>query len=188
LSGMSQWSSGRRGTTAQINEILARPEAARTIATVVHEATHQIAYNCGLHARYGDCPLWFCEGIAVYFETPDLSSSKSWKISALNGMRLPQFYDYLGHRPANSLETLVAKDDRFRDPDKALDAYAEAWALTYFLINKHGKQYIDYVKKISEKKPLLPDAPEDRLKEFQQVFGDLGDLDREFLRYMQRVR
>ena len=160
LSGASQWSNGRRGTTAQINQILARPEAERTIATVVHEATHQIAYNCGVHARFGDCPLWFCEGIAVFFETPDLSSSKGWRtIGAVNGMRLPQFYDYLGRRPDDSLATLVSKDDRFRDPDRALDAYAEAWALTYFLIRQRGKQYIDYVKKIGEKRPLLPDSP-----------------------------
>ena len=32
-------------------EILASPEAAGLVATLVHEATHQVAFNCGLHRR-----------------------------------------------------------------------------------------------------------------------------------------
>ena len=67
---------GRSGGAAQINQVLARPEAQLTVATIVHEATHQIAFNSGLHARWSDCPEWFSEGIAVYFETLDLHSAK----------------------------------------------------------------------------------------------------------------
>ena len=44
------------------------------MATIVHEATHQIAFNCGMQQRYADIPLWLCEGMAVYFEAPDLAS------------------------------------------------------------------------------------------------------------------
>ena len=59
----------KRLTTAQINAMLSRPEGERTVATVVHEATHQMAFNCGLHTRYADIPVWVSEGIAMYFET-----------------------------------------------------------------------------------------------------------------------
>ena len=179
----------RGGTTAQINQILARPEALRTVSTIVHEATHQIAFNCGLHARYSDCPVWFSEGIAVYFETPDLSSSKGWRgIGVVNRPRLARFQQYLRNRPPNSLQTLLADDKRFRDPKQSLDAYAEAWSLTYYLIQRRAKQYMAYLKMLSEKKPLLQDGPESRIEEFQQVFGDLKTLDAEFLRYIMRVR
>ena len=65
---------GRHVTPAQINEILMQPDAERTVATIIHEATHQIAFNCGLQARFADVPLWVSEGLAVYFETPDLSA------------------------------------------------------------------------------------------------------------------
>ena len=191
LSGISSVGQGgsRRGSTAQINRILAQPQAASTVATIVHEATHQIAYNRGLHARHSDCPLWFSEGIAVYFETPDLRSSKSWgNIGAVNRPRLTRFWSYLARRPDDSLVTLLSQDDRFRNTDTALDAYAETWALTYFLIRQRGKQYTEYLRKISGKKPLLWDKPETRLNEFQQAFGDLRELDKEFLRYMRRVR
>ena len=47
--------------------------------TVIHEATHQIAFNCGLHTRYADNPLWLTEGMALYFETPDLRSRSGWR-------------------------------------------------------------------------------------------------------------
>lgn len=175
----------RRATTAQINQILARPESLRTVSTVVHEATHQIAFNCGLHARYSDCPLWFSEGIAIYFETPDLRSAKGWSgIGAVNRPRLVRFRQYLRRRPADSLRTLIADDKRFRDPKQSLDAYAEAWALTYFLIRRYPKQYIAYLKVLSEKKPLLQDGPEARLKEFQEAFGDPERLDAELVRYL----
>jgi len=188
LTGTAE-ASRRRGANRSINQILARPEASRTVATIVHEATHQIAFNRGMHRRYSDCPLWFSEGVAVYFETPDLQSSRGWRnIGGVNRPRLVQFQRYLAHRPADSLKTLLQDDRRFRDPDQTLDAYAEAWALSYFLIRKHPKQYVAYLEMLSEKKPLLWDTPEERLEAFRKVFGELERLDAEFLRYMQRVR
>jgi hypothetical protein len=180
---------GRVNTAAQINQILAQPDAERTVATVVHEATHQIAFNCGLHARLSDCPLWFCEGIAVYFETPDLSSAKGWRgIGAVNESRLEQFQQYLPSRPPNSLETLIRDDTRFHEAKQILDAYGEAWALTYFLLRQHPKEYVRYLAMLSKKTPLIHDGPEKRLQQFREVFGDLSRLDTEFLRYMNKMR
>jgi hypothetical protein len=178
---------GRGRTTAQINQILAQPDALRTVSTIVHEATHQIAFNCGLHTRLSDCPNWFSEGIAMYFETPDLRNAKGWGgIGAVNRARLEQFQNYLASRPDNSLETLVRDDKRFRD--LKLDAYAEAWALTHFLLRQHPKNYIAYLAMLSKKQPLMDDTPENRVEEFRQAFGDLTALDTEFLRYMAKVR
>jgi hypothetical protein len=177
------------GTIKQINQILIQPEAERQVATVVHEATHQIAYNCGMHARYSDCPLWLSEGIAIFFETPDLKSSKGWRgVGAVSWLRLERFRQYLGRRPADSLTTLIADDRRFRDTAHNLDAYAEAWALTYYLIRRYPDEYVEYLKALGKKKPLIDDGPAARLDEFQKAFGDLQRLDAEFLRYMQRVR
>jgi hypothetical protein len=179
----------RRGSAAEINQMLARPDAERTVATIIHEATHQIAFNCGLQTRYADIPLWVSEGIAVYFETPDLTSARGWRtIGAVNSGRLAQFRQYLSKRPANSLSSLLADDARLRDPKQALDAYAESWALNYFLIKHRSKQYDAYLKMLSEKGPLLWDKPDARLRAFQDAFGDLNQLDAEFLRAMSKLR
>ncbi len=180
---------GSRKTSKGITRILAQPAAQRTVATIVHEATHQIAHSCGLHQRYSDCPVWFSEGIAVYFETPDLNSSKGWRgIGTVNRPRLVEFNRSLKGRPPNSLETLLRDDKRFRDMNHSLEAYAEAWALTYFLIHQYPKEYVAYLKTLSRKKPLVYDNKQQRLDEFEQAFGDLELLDMEFLRYMKRVR
>jgi hypothetical protein len=179
----------RRGTAAEINQVLSRPEAERTVATIVHEATHQIAYNCGVHVRYSDCPLWFSEGIAIFFETPDLASSKGWRnVGSVNRSRLAQFRQYLGHRPADSLSTLVSGDKRFRDTSQAVDAYAEAWALTYFLARQKPKQYVEYLQIQAAKKPCVDTAPAERIAEFERVFGELRRLDAEFVRQMAKVQ
>jgi hypothetical protein len=41
----------RRGSLREINQMLSQPAAVPLVATIVHEATHQIAFNCGLSTR-----------------------------------------------------------------------------------------------------------------------------------------
>lgn len=171
---------GRLTTTAQINRLLMQPGAERMVATIVHEATHQLAYNCGLHQRYADIPLCVSEGLAVFFETPDLRSSTGWStIGAVNRYRYDRFRQFISRRTQNSLETLISADDRFRQADSALDAYAEAWALNYYLIQRRPKDYIAYLRVMAEKSPLVYDTPQERLQTFTDIFGDdligLGD-------------
>jgi len=179
----------RRGSAAEINLLLSQPAAERSVATIVHEATHQIAFNTGLATRLADIPLWSSEGLAMYFETPDLSSGKGWRtIGAVNQVRLEQFRDYLPRRPADSLRTLVQDDRRFRDARQAQDAYAEAWALTYFLVRQRWDQYAAYSRTLATKGPLVWDTPEERLGEFERAFGDLTTLDVDFLRQIPKLR
>jgi hypothetical protein len=189
LSGVQALGGGRDRGNGAIRKVLSHPDAERLVATVVHEATHQIAFNCGLQSRLSDCPFWFSEGLAVYFETPDLSSASGWRnMGGINRPRLTQFQQYRRRRPADSLTTLLANDKRFRDATLALDGYAEAWALTYYLIHRCPKQYVAYLRMLSKKQPLVWDSEATRLAEFEQVFGDLKKLDTAFLRYMDTVR
>jgi hypothetical protein len=174
---------------AKIQQILSQPGAERTVATIVHEATHQMAFNSGLQTRYADIPFWVSEGVAIYFETPDLKSAKGWRnIGGVNRVNLLNFRKYLRSRPAG-LESLLSDDQRFRDPATATDAYAEAWALTYFLMRTRSADYHKYLRMLAEKKPLVELTAEQRIAEFQNCFGsDLAKLETEFLRYMQTVR
>jgi hypothetical protein len=177
-------------SAAHINRILSRPQAERTVATMIHEATHQIAFNCGFQERYADIPLWVSEGVAVYFETPDLESTKGWrKIGGVNRERLTQFRQYLRRRPADSLATLVSNSQRFRNPPTAPDAYAEAWALNYYLLRRRSKEYLAFLHLLSQKKPLMNDSDAQRLEAFQAAFGqDLEAFDRDFIAYLREVK
>jgi hypothetical protein len=160
------------------------------IATVVHEATHQIAFNSGMHTRFADNPLWLVEGMAMYFETPDLSNKSGWKTAgAVNGERLAQFRDFVsaGRRKADSLKTLISSDARFNDSEQMADAYAEAWVLSYFLIRTKKDAYVKYLNTLSEKPPLVGDAPEERLAEFRKAFGeDLNQLEKAMLKKVEQ--
>jgi hypothetical protein len=177
---------GRSVGVSHLKEFLASPNAPGAVSTIVHEATHQIAFNSGLHQRLSDCPKWFSEGIAMYCETPDLGRTKGWAgIGVVNPTRLAQFQQYLQQRPANSLRTLISSDDRLVDVKQAVDAYAESWALTYYLLHKHPKPYIAYLKILSRKQPLVYDEKATRLAEFEKQFGPLDKLDEDFLNFMR---
>ncbi|MBX9790151.1 MAG: DUF1570 domain-containing protein [Pirellulales bacterium] len=179
----------RSGSAAEINLLLSRPAAERSVATIVHEATHQIAFNTGLATRLADIPLWSSEGLAMYFETPDLTSGKGWRtIGAVNTVRLEQFREYLARRPADALKALIEDDRRFRDPQLAQDAYAEAWALTYFLVRQRWDQYAAYTRTLAAKGPLVWDTPAERIDDFERAFGDLTAIDADFVRQIQKLR
>ncbi len=179
-----------RGSPEEINRLLSDPKAERIVATIIHEATHQLAFNSGLHARYADIPLWFSEGVATYFETPDLASVRGWNtIGAVNPVQHARFKDYLTRRPAGSLANLLADASRFRNGATQEDAYAEAWALTYFLARTKPDLYHKYLRQMAAKSPLVLDTPEDRIRDFRLIFGaDVGKFDAEFVRWMEGVK
>ncbi len=166
------------------------PNAERNVATIIHEATHQLAFNAGLQRRYADNPMWVSEGMAVFFESPDFNNPKGWRtIGKVNGVNLDRFRRYMPRRGNESLALLLADDNRFRQEASASDAYSEAWAMTYFLIKTKKKEYISYLQQLSESKPLEVRSGRERIELFEQAIGiDLATLDRQFLAYMARVQ
>jgi hypothetical protein len=191
LTGMQQLrrQNSNRGTLHDITALLNQRAAIPLVATVVHEATHQISYNCGFQTRLADNPAWISEGLAMFFETPDLSSSRSWGgIGKVNYSRWDLFRKNLNAGKEGKIETLLANDDRIRDARTAVDAYAASWAWTYFLIKWHTKEYTAYMKQLAEKPVLTLDDPETRLADFRKHFGeDLRALEEDFFRRMSRV-
>lgn len=181
---------GARSNGERIDAILSRPEAYALVATIVHEATHQVAYNTGLQRRLSDVPMWINEGLATFFETPDLRSRSGWRgIGLENSLRMPQLRQLLASRRPNSIEQLIVDDQRFRNPETLLDAYAESWGLVFYLAKVKKDEFSAYLAELSQKSPLGEDGPEARLETFRRHFGeDLEALDREFTRYMLRRR
>jgi hypothetical protein len=167
-------------------DILASPEAAALVATLVHEATHQMAFNCGMHRRLAPVPLWLSEGIATYFEAPDLTSSRGWRgIGTVNSARFEHFQRT--YQPG-MLARVVVDDEAFRGAD-AVDAYAAAWALTYFLAQTRKPQLVAYLRTLAGKRPLAADSAEERLRDFEAAFAaEPRVLEDALLKYMARLR
>ena len=180
---------GRPANQRRIHEVLNNPRAIPMVATIIHEGTHQLMFNSGMQTRFSDTPLWLNEGLAMYFEVPDLNSNQGWrKIGQVNFLRLRPVLEYFRRRPADSLKSMIATDKHFRDAS-ALDMYAQAWAFNYFLLNEHEEEFVEYLKFMAEKPMLKYDSPETRLKDFQRFFEkDLDQLDVEFVRYIRRLK
>src|SRR5262249_17879371 len=128
------------------------------------------------------------EGMAMYFETPDLSSSRGWHgIGKVNYSRLQTFQRNLGDWQPGTLEKMITTNERLRDPATAPNPYADARARNYYLIQYHTKPYHDYIKVLSTKRPILEDDAAARLREFKQCFGELEPLERDFQPRMSRL-
>lgn len=194
LSGQNDGEIGKNGSrrvnfTTFTREMVERPDAARQIATIIHEATHQLVHNRGLAQRYGDIPLWFNEGIALFFESPNLKSERGWSgIGRPNPFWFPYFKRHLPTRPEGQLEQILTNDSLFQGSSTVQDAYAESWALTWFLIRTRSKQFAEYCRKMGEKPILIWDAHEERLSEFEEVFGSVEKLEKDFTRYMRKQK
>jgi len=86
------------------------------------------------------------------------------------------------------LPSLLRTDKRLQQSEGVLEAYAESWALVYYLLKKRPKEFVAYMKMLSEKKPLMQETEEERIEQFEEIFGDLRRLDADFAKQMQRVK
>ncbi len=175
------------GRQSVVQAIAASPAASALAATLVHEATHQLAFNTGLHQRLAPIPVWLSEGVAMYFETPDLKAERGWRgIGMVNQQRLTHWRK--AHR-RDLLARVIVDDQVFRDPETALDAYAEAWGLAFFLLKTRRAESADYLRRLAARGPLSDDSPEQRLADFEAAFGETVEaMEPELVRFLARQR
>ncbi|MDR0326871.1 MAG: DUF1570 domain-containing protein [Planctomycetaceae bacterium] len=192
MSGEQAFQEGNQhmATAADIQRFLAHPNSLSNIRVVIHEAVHQVGYNTGMHSRHAPNPVWLCEGLAILHEVPDLKNRFGWTPGPhVNYYRLAHLRQYLGkpHRESPILK-MIQDDDLFRTPDSALDNYALAWGLTYFLVKKHPKELVAYLKILQEKMPDSDDSKEIRINDFESCFGDDGEkLHKEFYEFVRKL-
>ncbi len=158
--------------------------------TIVHEATHQVAYNLGLHSRIGDNPKWITEGLATMFEAEGTRKNTGGKQpkQRLNQERFERFAEYVQRRRnPGSLAKFIMNGRLFRT--NVLDAYAQAWAVTFFLAETRSSKHSNFLKAVSARDPMKPYSAEERLADFQAAFGkDIDRLEVSFLRFMEDLR
>lgn len=177
-------------TTADIEEILSRPGAASNVATVIHEATHQISFNSGLFLRSGPYPLWAVEGLAMFFEVPNARSSQGWNYRGLRGKpnlkRLADLRQTLAVDNADPIREIVA-EEKFHD--NPLRSYALSWGLYYYLQTKEPEKLSEYLTEVAAKHPFAVWSPEERVADFERVFGtDWEKLHKNFNKFIKALK
>jgi hypothetical protein len=127
--------------------------------------------------------------MAMFVEAP--RQAPNWdRIGEVNKPRLDLFRKrHFANDPVRvDIQSLIQSDELLRNKDTALDAYADCWALTFYLIRTHREQFFQYLKNLGKKLPLDQDQPDQRLADFRAAFGDdIGQLEEDFLRYMRAL-
>lgn len=156
--------------------------------TIVHETTHQVAFNAGLHSRIGESPRWVVEGLATVFESPGVRDPHGTNPKQrINRERFLWFGNFAKtRRKPHSLQFFLSDDSMFKS--SALDAYSQAWALTFFLVETRSSAYSKYLRLMSSRDVTRDYTAEERLDDFKKAFGnDLDSLDAQFERFITEL-
>ena len=142
------------------------------VTTLIHEATHQTAFNRKLHSRYAPQIRWLTEGLAMMFEAPGVHDSRRYRQPAdrINQRRLKQLRGYYDQgKVSAALQQLVFSDNLFRtDPDLA---YAVSWGLTFYLCEKMPGKYRAYLEADSDRDSFKSYPSDRRAEDFARHFG-----------------
>ena len=159
-----------------------------TMPTIIHEATHQTAFNTGIHNRFGQTPRWVVEGLGTMFESRGVWNSHKYPRAQdrIDKARLANFREYLKRRKPQAMADLIASDRSFKQD--IAGAYAESWALTLYLVETQPQQYCRYLQKTADRPSFRAYTGAQRLDDFNSVFRkDLKLLEAQYLRYMKRL-
>ena len=189
--GVPSWSGGfyspKTNVVMLYHERGSRGGDPDTLARIVHEVTHQAAYNTGVHDRLRGHPRWVVEGLAKVFEVPGV-----WKGSSTTGrsarVHREELQTFLTRQQKNKeknwLAQTLARDSLFhRDPQLA---YARAWAISFYLAETRGRKYSRYLQ-LSQGEQFA--SPKQRLKTFMRAFGsNLAWLQADLERFLAGLR
>ncbi len=176
--------SGTRYRSASQPKSISLPP--QTASTLIHEGIHQLAFNKGLHSRIGQNPRWIVEGLATMLEASgDMNLTRSDKSSTINESRLTRFQAYSKAARKETIADFIADDEKFFRGN-VLNAYSQAWAITYFLAEEYPSAYARFLKRVAQRDALDEKySAEERVADFQAEFGkDLPWLEVKFLRFI----
>ena len=158
--------------------------------TIIHEATHQTAFNTGIHTRFAAQPRWVVEGLGTLFEARGVWDSRRYRRQSdrINQQRLERFRYYVRQKKLDgALATMISSDRQFSiSPDLA---YALAWAFTHWLVETRPRRYSSYLQKVAARPAFQSYSAEERLADFTSVLGrDFRMIESQFYRHMEKVR
>ncbi|MFM7055469.1 MAG: DUF1570 domain-containing protein [Planctomycetota bacterium] len=161
------------------------------VATVIHEAVHQLAFNTGVQVRMADNPVWFSEGLSLCFEQPSLRTPLLWtRPNLLNARHHAEFLriSEAAELPI-SLADLIRRDALFQQSGTAVAAYAESWALVTWLVREQPEQLGRWIGNLRQQQPLDPVTADERTAMFVSAFGGLpSELASQMTKDVRRLR
>lgn len=145
-------------------------------STIYHEYIHKL-----LHLNFRRLPTWLDEGLAEFYGTAQVRKEKA--ILGMPSLRLQM----LRQRPPYPFDKFLSagpSSPYIRQEDKAGMFYAESWGLTHYLMfgkdMGQGARMDQYLGRLQH--------GDDPLAAFQQVFGDVKQVQAQFEDYIRKYR
>ena len=145
------------------NHLVLRIGECRTFDVPLHEAIHQQVYNRLRLQRLAPIPVWFNEGLAAGFEGDGRSVQHGPQTVSRRYARLA-----LGARRVDWRE-VVRNDRTFHGDVLAGEAYGHAWGLHWLLVTKYKQEYGEYVRHLSQLRPLEEREPDERIEQLETI-------------------
>ena len=158
--------------------------------TVVHEATHQTAFNRGIHSRFGGTARWVTEGLACMFEAEGVHNSyiHTKQVDRVNRGRMTSLMRMISSGKAKGTLERMVRDDRIFETSPEL-AYAYAWGLTFFLAETKPKEYLKFLTEDAKREIYSNYSRTDRIEQFSQAFGsDFEKIEAQMFNYLKKVK
>lgn len=157
--------------------------------TIIHEATHQTAFNTGVHRRFAQTPKWVVEGLGTMFEAPGVWKSESNRRfqDRINRGRLRDFQHFAPALAPGAMAEFISSDRMFTsDP---IRAYAVAWSLSFYLVETQSHRYSDYLLLTSRRPAFSSYSSAARLADFTSIFGNnFPLLEKRWLQFMAEIK
>jgi Protein of unknown function (DUF1570) len=135
------------------------------LGTAAHELVHLLVAQSGLAPRHDAFPLWLHEGLAAQFEV--VRGGRWAGVGRAHDLRLP---DWRGLDPRPRLVPLLR--DTGLGHGYQRDAYAAAWALVYFLRQKHPVEFVTFLDLLRAPDPEARSREDRTVALFRSAFGD----------------
>ena len=159
-------------------------------STVIHETAHQVAFNTGVHNRFAPTPRWLAEGFGTMFEARGVWDPQTYprQSDRINRGRLAQFRQYAATRHKTGMFQELIASDRLFEQDVAA-AYANSWALTFYLAETQSRAYAEYLKRVAARPAFAAYPAPQRVADFTASFGDDWQmLDARVSRFIEELR
>ncbi len=175
IGGVFQQGWEREYAVVRLDQMTSDRRNPDTYAAVYHEYVHSL-----LHANFRGLPRWLDEGLAQFYAFTRFEGNRMY-IGAPSKSNRETILDARAPTP---LRTLIATQSSIsRNEQDSQLFYAEAWALTHFLTFGPGMQQGEKLKMFFN----LLQRGTDQGKAFEQVFGNIDEVDKQFLRYINQI-
>lgn len=158
--------------------------AGQTRAFLLHECTHQIYIERMIAIAGANTSIWFFEGMAEYSEGSAIENGIDWGRPhqtnlwvIKNALKRGRTFKLTAVLSVDRLETLFSGD---YESEECKIAYAQVWALFYYLMERHREKFMRYIRSEENGAGGVP--------RFRSLFGSIRKLEKDWRNFILSLK